>query len=305
MALNAVAAELGIGTQSIADANDALAKAILAFAEQINAGDEIIERLKKRIEAHEKSSKQEMQRGNVGTSLSNDADALRVDSKAAEIKGINQEARRLRNAARGTEGAAGRTLGFGPGMRDGIAIGGNTSMSVVASTITPIHDGMVSANGKPMYSQAATVTPIHDGSIQMAKSDPKDVALFAKTGGPFDTLFNGIFNRIDALYEAYQEPIPQSNVLPLEDTSAVDVIKHQWDIATSKDTPSRPPVSQPMELRVSGSLELQSGGQSVDIMSMLRDNPLFIREISRLLTSQLSNAQNGGRGSLPLGIGNV
>ena len=91
----------------------------------------------------------------------------------------------------------------------------------------------------------------------------------------------------------------------MEDTNVGDVIRHQWDIATSKDTYSHSSPSQPMELRISGSLELQSGGQSVDIMGMLRDNPLFIREISRLLTNQLSNAQNGGRGSIPIGIGNV
>ena len=192
--------------------------------------------------------------------------------------------------------------------QDGVSIGNNMIYSQAAA-VTPIHDGMVSANGKPMYSQAAAVTPIHDGSIQMAKSDPKDVALFAKTGGPFDTLFNGIFNRIDALYEAYQDPelTPNATIetLPMEDTNVGDVIRHQWDIATSKDTYSHSSPSQPMELRISGSLELQSGGQSVDIMGMLRDNPLFIREISRLLTNQLSNAQNGGRGSIPIGIGNV
>lgn len=36
-----------------------------------------------------------------------------------------------------------------------------------------------------------------------------------------------------------------------------------------------------MKLGISGSLELKSGGQSVDIMGMLRDNPLFIRELSQ------------------------
>ena len=73
----------------------------------------------------------------------------------------------------------------------------------------------------------------------------------------------------------------------------------------AKDSASHYSSSQPMELRISGSLELQSGGQSVDIMGMLRDNPLFIREISRMLAFQLSNAQNGGRGTMPMAIGNV
>ena len=360
LALDAVAAELGIGSKSIAEANDALAKAILSFAEKVNTGNELIEHLTKRAEAHEKFSKQEMQRGNVGTSLGHDADALRIRAQIAETKGNKKEARKLENASRGNEAAAGRALGFGIGMRDGIAIGGNTSMSVVASTVTPIHDGMVSANGKPMYSKAASVTPIHDGSIQTAKSDPKDVALFAKTGGPFDKLFNGIFSRIDAvynmlggntstsstinqqwnktiknndpiemMYESFN-PIKMSGkqrlivkaltdmqgvhekemsskiqTLPMKNTNEGDVISHQWDIAASKDTSLYSSSTQPMELRISGSLELQSGGQSVDIMGMLRDNPLFVRELSRLLVSQLSNAQNGGRGNTNLSFGGV
>lgn len=202
----------------------------------------------------------------------------------------------------------GAYIPYRTGIRDGVSIGNNMMYSQSA-TVKPIHDGMVSANGKPMYSQASAVTPIHDGSIQMAKSDPKDVALFAKTGGPFDTLFNGIFNRIDALYETYQDPelTPNTSVetLPMENTNVGDVIRHQWDIAMAKDSASHYSSSQPMELRISGSLELQSGGQSVDIMGMLRDNPLFIREISRMLAFQLSNAQNGGRGTMPIAIGNI
>ena len=87
--------------------------------------------------------------------------------------------------------------------------------------------------------------------------------------------------------------------------NAGDVISHQWDIAASKDTSLYSSSTQPMELRISGSLELQSGGQSVDIMGMLRDNPLFVRELSRLLVSQLSNAQNGGRGNTNLSFGGV
>ena len=208
-----------------------------------------------------------------------------------------------------TTGGAGYVPALSRTYQDGVSVGRNDILYSQAAAVTPIHDGMVSANGKPMYSQAAAVTPIHDGSIQMAKSDPKDVALFAKTGGPFDTLFNGIFNRIDALYEAYQDPALTPNAtietLPMEDTNVGDVIRHQWDIATSKDTYSHSSPSQPMELKISGSLDLQSGGQSVDIMGMLRDNPLFIRELSRLLANQLSNAQNGGRGVSNLSQGSL
>ena len=186
--------------------------------------------------------------------------------------------------------------------QDSIMKGNIKPLIPAASSVTPIHDGVAIGGNRPMSVAASSVTPIHDGVATIAQSDPQDSAIFAKTGGPFDTLFNGIFNRIDALYEAYQDPVLTPNAtietLPMEDTNVGDVIRHQWDIATSKDTYSHSSTYQPMELKISGSLDLQSGGQSVDIMGMLRDNPLFIRELSRLLASQLSNAQNGGRGGI-------
>ena len=61
-------------------------------------------------------------------------------------------------------------------------------------------DGVFTSNGSSMAVAAASVTPIQDGSVKLATTDPKDVGLFAKTGGPFDKLFNDIFGRIDAVY---------------------------------------------------------------------------------------------------------
>ena len=55
-------------------------------------------------------------------------------------------------------------------------------------------DGIVSSDGSPMFTVASSVKPIQDGVV--AKSDPNDTAIFAKSGGPFDVLFNHIFSRI-------------------------------------------------------------------------------------------------------------
>ena len=46
------------------------------------------------------------------------------------------------------------------------------------------------ANGQSMTVAASKVTPINDGEV--ATTSPQDHAIFAKTGGPFDKLFNGI-----------------------------------------------------------------------------------------------------------------
>lgn len=61
-------------------------------------------------------------------------------------------------------------------------------------------DGVTSANGQPMAVSAANIMPIHDGGVKFAKTDPQDSALFAKIGGPFDKTVNGVFNRINKIY---------------------------------------------------------------------------------------------------------
>lgn len=62
-------------------------------------------------------------------------------------------------------------------------------------------DGVVSGNGSPMMVSASNVTPIQDGAVKLARSDPKDSAIFAKTGGPFDKLFDDIFGKVNAIYD--------------------------------------------------------------------------------------------------------
>ena len=76
-----------------------------------------------------------------------------------------------------------------------------SSMAIGGGYGAPVHDGFASGNGSPMVVGASNVTPIHDGAVKLAQSDPKDSAIFAKTGGPFDKLFDAIFGKINALYD--------------------------------------------------------------------------------------------------------
>ena len=63
--------------------------------------------------------------------------------------------------------------------------------------------------------------------------------------------------------------------------------------------------SDTINIQISGSLDLSSGGQSVNIINELQNNPILLRALSRMLSEHLSNALNGGRGSLPISISNV
>lgn len=159
-------------------------------------------------------------------------------------------------------------------------------------------DGLMSANGNPILSQASHITPINDGSIKLAQSDPGDSAIFAKQGGPFDTLFNGVFNRVDKLYDAV---MPNANTGITEPMAEPSYAQREqggpFDTQTIKfDT---------LKVEMSGKLELSSGGQSVDVMSELQNNPTLIRSLSQMLTQHVSAAMNGGRGKQSLSYGSV
>ena len=140
-----------------------------------------------------------------------------------------------------------------------------------------IKDGVIDSNNNPIMAQADKITKIQDGMSSFVQSDPKDTALFAKDGGPFDTLFNGVFSKINSLYDAYSGHRSAS-------------------FNTNNDA---------FKVEINGRLELSSGGQSVNIISEIQNNPLLIRALSRMLAEQLSNASNGGRGISPIAIGNV
>ena len=163
------------------------------------------------------------------------------------------------------------------------------------------NDGVMSSNGKPMMVKASSIKPINDG---VAKTHPQDSAIFAKPGGPFDTLFNGIFNRIDDVWGAITNPFGIfDSILPSEPIgkspeilspfanngiNEANVIGNQRNEITLK----------PLEIKLSGNIRLESNGQSFDIGDMIKNNPLFIRQISQMLSEEIGKSINGGR-SIP------
>ncbi len=74
-----------------------------------------------------------------------------------------------------------------------------------------IKDGLISNDNQPMAIAASNITQIHDGTVKLAQSDPKDSAIFAKSGGPFDTLFNDIFSKVNNIYNEMSFNQPSTN----------------------------------------------------------------------------------------------
>lgn len=208
---------------------------------------------------------------------------------------------------------------------DGIVESKIIPTTIAAGTIKNIHDGtasiaqfisqdkVVSSNGRPIAVAANKVTPIHDGAASIAKSDPKDSAIFAKTGGPFDTLFNGIFDKINEIYGIYTDGINRDNVSPNIVVRPMPVVhdgvfpspvsidsndSHNISNRSGRQTDSIQ--KGQFDVNVRGEINLKANGQSINILSELRDNPTLVRAITELISDSISKKTNGGR-AIPSG----
>ena len=210
-------------------------------------------------------------------------------------------------------------------IKDGVLSGAVPSVASASQKVTTFNDGMVSANGAALYSQAASITPIHDGSVRMAKSDPGDTGLFAKDGGPFDTLFNGVFRRVDDLYDTFAMYQKNGVVTPGNDlkgipaeaderaygnvanvsrktvyrnTDASDTLPMGYDdrVPDTERYSDNVIKFDTLKVELGGRLELSSEGQSVDIISEIQNNPVLLRTLTRMIAKNVSSAMNGGKG---------
>lgn len=193
-------------------------------------------------------------------------------------------------------------------------------VAIDEETVTPVHDGMasiiksdskdkiVSGNGRPMAVAANKVTPVHDGTASIAKSDPKDSAIFAKTGGPFDTLFNGIFDKINEIYGIYSSKMNYDNVSPnlvvqpvpiahdgvFPSPVSIDSTNNQ-NLDSQQGTKSNDMQKRQFDVNVRGEINLKANGQSINILSELQSNPTLVRAITDLISDSISKKTHGGR----------
>lgn len=174
---------------------------------------------------------------------------------------------------------------------------GNNGQAMVHGFVagaSSMKDGVLSSNGNSMLTSASNITPINDGSVQLAQSDPQDVALFAKTGGPFDTLFNGIFAKINEISSVL--PRSMEYIMPLE--RIFNEINH------SKGTANNSKIQiEPLKIELNGKLELNnSNNQSVDIINEVKNNPILLRTLTQLISESINKTINGGRSTYTGGV---
>ena len=199
----------------------------------------------------------------------------------------------------------------------------------VANVFGGGYDAVSSSYCKATVTPEIYTTSIHDGSLQLAQTDAQDHAIFAKVGGPFDTLFNGIFGEISAIGDYLRDTpdkegglsdffdmigmnpksvIPQPMISTDVQPAAFPTISAMVDNArnTSFDT-CHVTFDRPLELN--GSLTLSDGaGSQIDLIREFERNPHLLRQLTQMISEAISRNMNGGKtaytgGQLTGGLG--
>lgn len=157
-----------------------------------------------------------------------------------------------------------------------------------------MHDGTIEANGNPIAVSASKITPINDGQIAM--TDPKDHALFAKVGGPFDTLFNGIFAKINEISNVLPKGLPYE----FPEKPIKEIHKPQYNQQNNFGNVSNSPIKiEPITLNINLNGLL---GKSKDFMEEITNNPMLLRSLSQLISESINKNINGGKSTYTGGI---
>ena len=159
---------------------------------------------------------------------------------------------------------------------------------------------------------------INDGIITnngIVQTNSKDTIIAAKTGGPFDTLFNDMYNKISEVYDKTDERnnlnktivddnknINRSSIVKVEpigsNNNDVSISNDKINIKNNNSYNNGNIAIPPINVNINGKLDLSSNGQNINIIELLRTNPLFVRELTDMVLKQVGANMNGGRTTL-------
>nr|DAF44192.1 MAG TPA: protein of unknown function (DUF3482) [Myoviridae sp. ctNQV2] len=249
---------------------------------------------------------------------------------SAQDKKILKDIKKAKNTGYG--GAIGKGVGTGLGAWGGMAAGAAIGSAfggvgaIPGALIGLIMGGLGAWAGGELGDKVGTfagdTVSVDDGIANkktVVKANKDDTALFAKDNGPFDKLFGNIIPKIDNNMKVsnevyYNKKFNNENVnipkvgdvkneiiepKPIgEDVSKIKEVNIK-DSVRPKDVKIPDINIKPIDININGTLKLDMGtsGQ-IDIMKELKNNPSFMRELSRMLVEQMSNSLNGGKPKL-------
>ena len=134
-------------------------------------------------------------------------------------------------------------------------INNNPQYAELAKRLSPteFNDGYGYTNGGLITS--AKVTPINDGTGSLVKTHPNDQFLAAKSGGPIDKLFDIVSNIINNDKNGNNKGV--------------------------------------LNIELSGNINLQDGNNRVNLVEIIKKDPVTAREFTRLIIKNMDSSNNG------------
>ena len=161
--------------------------------------------------------------------------------------------------------------------------------------------------------------PTSGSKIRNEANYEYDTPSLVKDNVPFDKLFGNIIPKIDNNMKVsnevyYNKKFNNENIsIPkvgdvkneiIEPKPIGDEVAKIKEVSLKESVKPKdvkiPDISvKPIEVNINGTLKLDMGSSGqVDIMKELKNNPGFMRELSRMLVEQMSNSLNGGKPKL-------
>ena len=165
---------------------------------------------------------------------------------------------------------------------------------------TKINDGIVSGDGQPMAVAAKKVVPIDDGVMALSNKD--DEMLAKRDGGIVDKWLNGLGSKITTLYDSMKSEFANRvSVQP----DYLKMISDRWndpagyakrlqDLNNGGGSVQQSG-KRDVNVNINGKLTLDGGGQQIDLLQILKNNPDLVRKITEVVVNQMSSNENGGK----------
>lgn len=179
---------------------------------------------------------------------------------------------------------------------------GNKPATTIGESLAMLKDGIASGGGKDMAIVASKVTPINDG-VMTAKPSKNDEILAAEKGGVVDNMVNGTRRDSRQILETLERIATPNGVLPQDD--ALEKMYEAWsnpsEYAKRMDSMSggsgnvQPMGKKDVNVNINGRLTLDGGGQQIDLLQILKNNPDLVRKITEVVINQMSCNENGGK----------
>ena len=180
---------------------------------------------------------------------------------------------------------------------------GNKPATTIGESLASLKDGIASGGGDDMAIVASKVTPINDGVVTAIPSR-NDEILAAERGGVIDNMVNGTRRDSRHILETLERIASGPNgVLPQED--ALGKLNEAWsnpyEYAKRMDSMSggsgnvQPMGKKDVNVNINGRLTLDGGGQQIDLLQILKNNPDLVRKITEVVVNQMSSNENGGK----------